>query len=105
MIFEYDELKEYVTEDFERFYEMGFNEKQIFSAVLNEYEHGEDFGQVENICIHIFVALNYVEKGMNYDDILKKLGILMDKGVENKIKESLENDYTKFIADIAIIKM
>jgi hypothetical protein len=25
MIFEYDELKEYVTEDFEQFYNMGFN--------------------------------------------------------------------------------
>lgn len=43
MIFEYEELKESVKEDFERFYKMGFNEKQIFPAVLNEYRYGEDF--------------------------------------------------------------
>lgn len=36
MIFEYSELKQYVEEDFNRFYEMGFSEKQIFPAVLNE---------------------------------------------------------------------
>lgn len=54
MIFEYEELKEYVEEDFERLYKMGFNENQIFPAVLNEYEYGEDFGFVENICIHVF---------------------------------------------------
>lgn len=104
MFCEYDELKEYVREDFERFYEMGFNEKQIFPAVLNEYEHGEDFCHLENICIHIFVALNYAEKEMNYDEIVKKLEILMDKEMKNKIKEDLGNEYTKFIADITMIK-
>lgn len=41
MIFEYDELKEYVGEDFERFNKTGFDEDQIFPAVLNEYEKPE----------------------------------------------------------------
>lgn len=54
MIFEYEELKECVEKDFERFYKMGFNENQIFPAVFNEYEHGEDFSFVENVCIHVF---------------------------------------------------
>ena len=62
MIFEYEELKECVKEDFERFYEMGFNEKQILPAVLNEYEHGEDFCLVEDICIHVLLGLKYSEK-------------------------------------------
>ena len=43
MIFEYDELKEYVKEDFEDFYKMGFDKKQIFHAVLDEYKHRGDF--------------------------------------------------------------
>lgn len=34
MVFEYEELKECVEEDFERFYKMGFNEEQIFPAVF-----------------------------------------------------------------------
>ena len=78
MIFEYDELKECVTKDFERFYDMGFDEKQIFPAVLNEYEHGEDYCQLENICVHIFLALNYLERGIKFDDIVEKLDALMD---------------------------
>ena len=57
MIFEYEELKECVEEDFERFYKMDFDENQILSAVLNEYEHGEDFGLVENVCIDLFLIL------------------------------------------------
>ena len=42
MIFQYEELKKCVEEDFERFYKMGFNENQIFPAVLDEYEHGKE---------------------------------------------------------------
>lgn len=104
MIFGYDELKECVEEDFERFYNMGFNEKQIFPAVINEYEHGEDFCQVENICIHIFLALNYMEKKINYDEIVKELNQLIDEKVENEVKIELGNEYSKFIRDLNIIK-
>lgn len=103
MIFGYDELKECVTEDFEQFYDMGFNEKQIFPAILNEYEHGADFCQLENICVHIFVALNYLEKGMKFDDIVKRLDALIENGTEKDIKEELGTLYTKFVADISRI--
>lgn len=103
MIFEYDELKECVEEDFERFYKMGFNEKQIFPAVLNEYEHGEDFCQIENICIHIFLALNYAEKELNSNKIVEKVKQLMTEEVENEVKIELGDEYTKYIADLNII--
>ena len=104
MIFEYDELIEYVTEDFERFYDMGFNEKQIFPAILNEYEHGEDYCQLENICVHLFTALNYLEKGMKFDDIVERLDALIENEMEKDIKKELGNQYTKFVADILKIK-
>ena len=104
MIFEYDELKECVTEDFERFYDMRFNEKQIFPAILNEYEHGEDYCQLENICVHIFLALNYLERGIKFEDIVEKLDALMANETEEAIKDELGNQYTKFIADIFWIK-
>ena len=104
MIFEYDELKEYVTEDFERFYDMGFNEKQIFPAILNEYEHGEDYCQLENICVHIFTALNYLERGMKCDDIVESLAVLMEQETEEDIKEELGTPYRKFVADISRIR-
>lgn len=104
MIFEYEELKEYVKEDFERFYEMGFNEKQIFPAVLNEYEHGEDFCLVENICIHVLLVLNYSEKKLNYTEIIEKLSHLMNEEAENEIKNELGNEYTKFITDLNSVR-
>lgn len=100
MIFEYEELKESVEEDFERFHKMGFNEKQIFPAVLNEYRYGEDFGFVENICIHIFLVLLYAEKNWDCNEIIEELNRLMNGGVEKEIKVELGNEYTKYIADL-----
>lgn len=100
MIFEYEELKECVKEDFERFYKMGLNEKQIFPAVLNEYKYGEDFGFVENICIHMFLVLIYTEKNWDYNEIIEELNQLMNRAVENEIKVELGNEYTKYIADL-----
>lgn len=100
MIFEYDELKECVRQDFERFYQMGFNEKQIIPAVINEYEHGEDFSQVENICILVSLALSYKEYGFNYDAIVKKIEQLI---IDNVVENELGREYTKFISDLTII--
>ncbi|MEY8268968.1 hypothetical protein AALA79_21750 [Lachnospiraceae bacterium 64-25] len=100
MIFEYEELKEYVEEDFERLYKMGFNENQIFPAVLNEYEYGEDFGFVENICIHVFLILFYMEKNLNCNQIIDKLNQLMLEEDESEIMAELGNEYPKFITDL-----
>ena len=104
MIFAYDELKEYIKEDFKQFCEMGFNEEQIFPAVLEEYQHGEDFCQVENICIHIFLILNYAEKKWNYNKIIDALKKLMTETVENEVMLALGNEYTKYIADLDNIR-
>lgn len=104
VIFEYEELKECVKEDFERFYEMGFNAKQIFAAVLNEYEHGEDFCLVENICIHVQLALNYLEKNLNYTQIIEKLNELINEKVKNEMRIELGNEYMKFIMDLDSVR-
>ena len=99
VIFKYDELKECVTEDFERFYKMGFNKKQVLPAVMNEYEYGEDFCEIEKICIYLFLALNYAEKKWSYDEIVEKLGILLNGKTANDIKSDFGNAYIKFCTD------
>lgn len=104
MIFEYEELKECVKEDFERFNKMGFNENQILPAVLNEYEHGENFCLVENICIHVFLGLVYAEKNLNCDEIIERINQLMNADAENEIKVELGNKYSKFIMDLNIVR-
>ena len=104
MIFEYEELKECVEEDFERFYKMDFDENQILPAVLNEYEHGEDFGLVENICIHLFLILFYKEKNLNCKQIIDRLNQLMSEEEEREIKVELGNEHSKFITDLSIVR-
>ena len=92
MIFEYNELKECVEEDFERFLQMGFDEKQIYLAVLNEYQHGEDFCSNENICIHVNLILLYKEKNLNYGLIFEELKALIE-GEKEILKEKLVNSH------------
>ena len=100
MIFEYAELKEAVTEDFERFFQMGFDENQIFPAVLNEYEHGEDFSLTENICIHVVLCLLYRENGLDKKEITGKLEQLMTPEAKSEVKEFLGNDFEAFMDDL-----
>ena len=104
MIFWYEELKECVEEDFERFYKMDFNENQIFPAVLNEYEHGEDFSLVENICIHLFFILYYKGKNMDCKQIIDRLNQLMGEEEKREINVELGNEYSKFITDLNIVR-
>lgn len=100
MIFSYKELKDYVSDDFERFYKMGFDEQQIFTAVLNEYTHGKDFCQTENICIHILLGVNYAKKGLSMSAIKEKSEQLISKDTVKKIRVELGREYTEFISDL-----
>lgn len=84
---------------------MGFNEKQIFSAVLNEYEHGEDYDQAENVCVYIFLVLNYMDKNMDYSEIIEEIKSLISDEAKRDIEDSLGNDYVKFVNDLRIINM
>ena len=102
MILQYDELKDAIKEDFERFYQWGFNEKQIYPAVLNEYKYGVDFSQIENICIHIFLIMSYKERKMNYYFILIEIERLILFVGHDKIKTDLEKEYDKFINDLRV---
>lgn len=103
MIFKYDELKESVTEDFDRFYQMGFSEAQIFPAVLDEYKYGENFCLVENVCIHIFLALNYAKNGLNFKIITEELHHFITEESEQEIRATLGNESTKYVADLALL--
>ena len=99
MIFSYHELKEYVQEDFDRFYQMGLNERQILPAVLNEYEHGEDFSRTENLCIHVCLALNYRKSNLNSDEITEKLKRLLADSSHGELLFSQETDASQYAAD------
>ena len=103
MIFEYNLLKEAVTEDFERFYQMGFSETQIFPAVLNEFRHGKDFCLTENICIHMVLALNYAKNGLDFSEIMNKLHHFITEDAEQEVQDTLGSDFEKYAADLAML--
>ena len=103
MIFEYNLLKEAVTEDFERFYQMGFSETQIFPAVLDEYKHGEDFCLTENICIHMVLALNYAKNGLDFSAIMDKLHHFITEDAEQEVQDALGSDFEKYAVDLAVL--
>ena len=65
-------------------------------SILNEYEHGEDFDQVENVCIHIFLISNYMENDLDYSEILKKVNLLITDELKKEIEVGLGNDYYFF---------
>lgn len=100
MVFTYEELKEYVREDFERFYALGFHEDQIFPAVLDEYKYGKDFCPTEDICIHIFLALNYLRRGLNTDIAVEHLRRLLTEESERLVKSDLGDEYPSYITDL-----
>ena len=104
MIFFFFLLKQYVEEDFNRFYKMGFSEKQIFPAVLNEYEHGEGFCLLENICIHISLVLNYMKNNLKCNEIVNELEKMLTGDIEDKLKTELGNEYTEFTVDLSMIR-
>ena len=99
MIFKYDELKEYVSEDFKRFQKMNYNEKQIYPAILEEYKHGEDFSEAENICIHVILAMVYAAQRWDYSIIISKLKLLWKDETENQLEKELGDEYIRFYAD------
>ena len=99
MVFEYEELREAVREDFERFYQWGFHGNQIYAAVLDEYQHGT-FSETEWICLHIFLALNYAEKSLDNSDIIKELQRQITKETECEVKSALGNEYATYLADL-----
>ena len=100
MIFRYHELRDYVCEDFMRFCSMGFSAEQILPAVLDDYMHGEDFSTAENVCIHLFVALNCVEEGMELHGIAEKLAPILTEDSINMTRLLLGEDGTAFLKDL-----
>ena len=102
MIFRYRELKAYVREDFERFCGMGFDAEQILPAILDEYRYGEDFSMAENMCIHLFVALNCGEKGMEVYGIAEKLRAVLTGASIREVRPALGEDEAEFLEDLEL---
>lgn len=99
MLFSYDELKKHVQEDFERFCGMGFDETQVLPAVLDEFQHGQDFTQTENICIHVILVLCYEENGWDAAPVRSKIKQLTKGECYESACPALGDAADRFLSD------
>ncbi len=105
MIYRYNELKQYIKEDFDMFYsQMKFNEKQIYPAILDEYKHGKDSSGVKHICVYVFIILNYIQNEFDIENIYMELEDLLEHVDEKVLQQELKEEYSIFLCDIDIIK-
>lgn len=101
MRFSYSELKEYIREDYEMFIRMGFDsDEHIMNAILNEYQYGEGFCEVEKLCIYISLAFIFKENKRDYSKIVKVIQqeMLSISGIE--IQQALKTEYRLYEKDM-----
>lgn len=105
MIYSYNELKQYIKEDFDMFYsQMKFNENQIYPAILDEYKHGKDSSGIKQICVYVFIILNYIQNEFDIKNICMELEDLLEHVDEKELQQELKEEYSSFLSDIDIIK-
>jgi len=105
MIFKYDELKEYIGEDFVTFHdEMKFTIEQTIPAILNEYENAADFSLLEECSIYVFISLILIEQNLNTDTLREKIIKLLNEENMKVYKEQLGDEYSKFVEDVIVVK-
>lgn len=103
MIFGYDELKEYIEQDFKMFYkDMNFSPGQVVPAILNEYEHAEDFTLTENICIYVFLVLIFQREKLDNIPLRIQLDNLLNDNNIKEVRNEIKEDYQKFTHDIKL---
>ncbi|MCM1158569.1 MAG: hypothetical protein NC300_06945 [Bacteroidales bacterium] len=105
MVFKYQELKQYIKEDFDEFYKrFKFNDKQIYLAILDEYIYGGDPSGVKYICIYVFIIINYMSENMNVEKIYAELKQRIDRVGIEVVRQELNEEYKFFLEDMNMIE-
>jgi hypothetical protein len=105
MIHQYNELKQYIKEDFDMFYkQMKFNDDEIYLAILDEYIHGGDTSGVKYICIYVLIIMNYMSENMNVEKIYAELKKRIDRVGIEVVRQELNEEYKFFLEDMNMIE-
>ena len=100
MIFMYEELKDYVIDDYEIFVRRKFDDDEMICAILDEYQFGEGFCVVEKICIYLFLALIFKENNRNYKKIVELIQQELLSISETEIRQELKMEYELYEKDM-----
>ncbi|MED4654609.1 hypothetical protein [Bacillus pseudomycoides] len=101
----YDEIKEDVIDTYSSLHiRAEYEIKDTFYALLNDYEHSEEYTKTEECCIYVSFALLLIEKNKNIDFIKTRLNELLDNKKMEVHRIELKDEIAEFTSDVNKLK-
>ena len=105
MIFTYQEIKNDIQSEFNRFLNrLGYSITDTFYATMGESENRDDFTLAEECCMYICLTLLLKENNEKLDFFRKRLSeLISDKNIKTYQSE-LKEEYSIFLNDVNKVK-
>ncbi|KOO47182.1 hypothetical protein [Priestia koreensis] len=97
MLSSYEELNQYVIEDFNEFLNEGLSISQVTEKLLEEYYRGIVNSKVEKLVIYLRIALLSIERNYLREDIKAELMSMINELESIPTKEEVVSENTKQI--------
>lgn len=97
MLSSYEELNQYVIEDFDEFLNEGLSISQVTEKLLEEYYRGIVNSKVEKLVIYLRIALLSIERNYLREDIKAELMSMINELESIPTKEEVGSENTKQI--------
>lgn len=97
MLSSYEELNQYVIEDFDEFLNEGLSISQVTEKLLEEYYRGIVNSKVEKLVIYLRIALLSIERNYLREDIKAELMSMINELETIPTKEEVGSENTKQI--------
>lgn len=97
MLSSYEELSQYIIEDFEEFLNEGLSISQVTEKLLEEYYRGIVNSKVEKLVIYLKIAFLSIERNYLREDIKTELMSMINELESIPIKDEVGSENTKKI--------
>lgn len=97
MLSSYEDLNQYVIEDFDEFLNEGLSISQVTEKLLEEYYRGIVNSKVEKLVIYLRIALLSIERNYLREDIKAELMSMINELKSIPTKEEVGSENTKQI--------
>ena len=105
MVLTYEEIKEALSEGYERLYtRANYAVQDTFYANLNDYECAEDYTLTEEVSIYVVFALIFIEKEHDFCFMKCRLKKLLSEDNMKIYEEELGNEFEDFMVDVNKVK-
>jgi len=97
MLSSYEELSQYIIEDFDEFLNKGLSISQVTEKLLEEYHRGIVNSKVEKLVIYLKIAILSIERNYLRKDIKTELLCMINELESIPIKGEVGSENTKQI--------